>query len=61
VVVPNGFNDEGMPVSISFHGGLFRDAEALLVAHAYQQHTDFHLRHPDVDAQPMPEVGEEGR
>jgi Asp-tRNA(Asn)/Glu-tRNA(Gln) amidotransferase A subunit family amidase len=61
VVVPNGFNDEGMPVSISFHGGLFRDAEALLVAHAYQQHTDFHLRHPDVDAQPMPEVGEEER
>jgi Asp-tRNA(Asn)/Glu-tRNA(Gln) amidotransferase A subunit family amidase len=60
VVVPNGFNDEGMPVSISFHGGLFRDAETLLVAHAYQQHTDFHLRHPDVDAQPMPEVGEGG-
>ncbi len=61
VVVPNGFNDEGMPVSVSFHGGLYRDADALLVAHAYQQHTDFHLRHPDVDAQPMPEVGEEAR
>jgi len=54
VVVPNGFSDEGTPYSISFVGGLYKDAEALLLAHAYQQVSDFHLRHPDVDAQPMP-------
>ena len=55
VVVPNGFSDQGTPYSISFLGGLYKDAEALLLAHAYQQVSDFHLRHPDVDAQPMPE------
>jgi len=54
VAVPNGFSDEGTPYSISFVGGLYRDADALLLAHAYQQVSDFHLRHPDVDAQPMP-------
>jgi len=52
--VPNGFSDAGTPVSISFVGGLYKDSEALLLAHAYQQVSDFHLRHPDVDAQPMP-------
>ena len=61
VVVPNGFSDQGTPYSISFVGGLYKDAEALLLAHAYQQVSDFHLRHPDVDAQPMPQdQGAEG-
>jgi len=46
VVVPNGFRDDGTPVSISFLGNLYQDAEALQVAHAYQQATDFHLRRP---------------
>jgi Asp-tRNA(Asn)/Glu-tRNA(Gln) amidotransferase A subunit family amidase len=55
VVVPNGFSAENTPYSISFVGGLYKDADALLLAHAYQQVSDFHLRHPDVDAQPMPE------
>ncbi len=55
VAVPNGFSDENTPYSVSFVGGLYKDADALLLAHAYQQVTDFHLRHPDVDAQPMPD------
>lgn len=54
VVVPNGFDDEGMPVSISFIGDLYRDADTLLLAHAYQQRTDHHLRRPNLDAQPVP-------
>lgn len=45
VCVPNGFAD-GMPTTISFVGGLFKDAETALVAHAYQHATDFHLRRP---------------
>ncbi|MFQ5742404.1 MAG: amidase [Acidobacteriota bacterium] len=57
VVVPNGFTEEGTPVSISFIGGLYKDAETLRLAHAFQQVTDFHLRHPDVDSQPMPATG----
>jgi len=46
VAVPNGFRDDGTPVSISFIGNLYQDAEALEVAHAYQKATDFHLRRP---------------
>ncbi len=46
VAVPNGFTEAGSPVSISFIGGLYRDAEALLLAHAYQRVTDFHTRRP---------------
>lgn len=52
VVVPNGFSEEGMPRSISFIGGLYRDADALLLAHAYQQATDFHLRRPPLASPP---------
>lgn len=48
VVVPNGFLDAAQPTSITFVGGLFKDAHAALLAHRYQQATDFHRRHPDV-------------
>ncbi len=46
VVVPSGFEEDGTPVSVSFVGGLWRDAEALAVAKAYQDATGFHERHP---------------
>ena len=46
VVVPNGFRNNDTPTSISFIGNLYQDAEALQIAHAYQQVTDFHLRRP---------------
>ncbi len=49
VILPNGFRDDGTPVSITFLGGLYQDGEVLAVANAYQQATDFHLRHPDLD------------
>ena len=46
-ILPNGFRD-GTPinVSITFLGSLFGEANLLRVAHAYQQATGFHLRHP---------------
>ncbi len=47
VVVPNGFRENGTPLSISFVGKLFGDAEALALAKAYQDATDHHLRRPD--------------
>ncbi len=50
VVVPNGFNGEGSPTSLSLVGKLFGEAELLQVALAYQEAVDFHLRHPDLDA-----------
>jgi Asp-tRNA(Asn)/Glu-tRNA(Gln) amidotransferase A subunit family amidase len=46
VVLPSGFTEEETPVSFSFVGGLWKDAEALRVAQAYQEATDHHLRHP---------------
>jgi Asp-tRNA(Asn)/Glu-tRNA(Gln) amidotransferase A subunit family amidase len=52
VIVPNGFRDDGTPVSLTFLGGLFEEAKALAVARAYQEATGFHLKHPDVPLTP---------
>jgi Asp-tRNA(Asn)/Glu-tRNA(Gln) amidotransferase A subunit family amidase len=52
VIVPNGFRDDGTPVSLTFLGGLFEEAKLLTVARAYQEATGFHLRHPVVPLTP---------
>ncbi len=49
VCLPNGFNDNGTPTSISFVGKLFGEADTLAVAKAYQDATEFHLRHPKLE------------
>nr|WP_202796915.1 amidase [Pedosphaera parvula] len=49
VVVPNGFSKAGTPTSICFIGNLFKEAEILEIAKAYQDSTDFHKKHPDLD------------
>ncbi len=46
VTVPNGFDQKGSPTSISFMGRLYDEATVLAAANAYQQATDFHLKHP---------------
>jgi Asp-tRNA(Asn)/Glu-tRNA(Gln) amidotransferase A subunit family amidase len=46
VVLPNGFNPDGTPVSLSFIGRLFGEGELLALAEAYQGATGFHRRHP---------------
>ncbi len=46
VVLPSGFTEEGTPVSISFVGKLWGDAETLRVARAFQEATDYHLKRP---------------
>ncbi|MCU0354013.1 MAG: amidase [Cytophagales bacterium] len=46
VVLPNGFSDKGLPVSITFNGQLFGEAKLLAIAKAYQDATDFHRKHP---------------
>ena len=50
VVVPNGFTDKRTPTSITFIGGLYQEAETLAVAKAYQDATDWHTQHPDLDS-----------
>lgn len=48
VVLPNGFNDDGEPTSITFMGGLFDEATLLAVAKKYQKATEFHKKHPEL-------------
>ena len=49
VVLPNGFTDKQTPTSITFVGGLFKEAEALAVAKAYQDATGWHVQYPELD------------
>jgi Asp-tRNA(Asn)/Glu-tRNA(Gln) amidotransferase A subunit family amidase len=46
VVLPNGFKENGSPVSITFMGKLYDEATVLAVAKKYQDATDFHRKHP---------------
>ena len=46
VVLPNGFDEEGSPTSISFMGKLYDEGTLLAFAKAYQDATDFHKKHP---------------
>ncbi|HET7585533.1 MAG TPA: amidase [Gemmatimonadaceae bacterium] len=46
LILPNGFRDDGTPVSITFVGGLYKELPLLVVGRAYQEATDFHLKHP---------------
>ena len=48
VVAPCGFLSSGRPMSVSFIGSLFGEAELLAVAKWYQDATGFHLIHPDL-------------
>jgi len=47
VVLPNGFDKEGHPRSISFTGRLYEEGQLLAFAKLYQESTDFHLKHPE--------------
>ncbi len=46
ITLPNGFRDDGTPISISFIGRLFGEADLLAVAKKYQDITAFHLQRP---------------
>ncbi|MBC8109529.1 MAG: amidase [Verrucomicrobia bacterium] len=46
VVLPNGFRENGTPTSITFMGQLFGEGNLMALAKAYQDATDFHLKHP---------------
>lgn len=55
VILPNGFHSsDSTPTSITFVGDLFGDAKMLAVAKAYQDATDFHLKHPTIPTEPTP-------
>jgi len=49
VAVPTGFNATGMPTSMHLVGKLYGEAELLALAKTYQDKTEHHHRHPDLD------------
>jgi Asp-tRNA(Asn)/Glu-tRNA(Gln) amidotransferase A subunit family amidase len=49
IAFPHGFDSKGQPSVLRLTGRLFGDADILLLAHAFQQRTDFHLRRPKLD------------
>jgi Asp-tRNA(Asn)/Glu-tRNA(Gln) amidotransferase A subunit family amidase len=57
VILPSGFRDTSetdktqVPVSLTFLGGLYQEAKLLAVAKAWQDATEFHLRHPVVNGE----------
>lgn len=46
LTVPNGFREDGTPVSLSFVGKLWGEADLLAIGKAYQEATGFHRKHP---------------
>jgi Asp-tRNA(Asn)/Glu-tRNA(Gln) amidotransferase A subunit family amidase len=47
VCMPMGFNQQGLPVSITLIGNLYDEASILEAAKAYQDRTGYHQKHPD--------------
>ncbi len=45
--IPCGFTQSGLPIGLQIVGPMFEDAMVLRVAQAYEQATDWHLRHPE--------------
>jgi len=50
VVIPNGLNEDGNPCSsVTFTGHLYGDSDVLALAKFYQDATNFHTIHPDMN------------
>jgi Asp-tRNA(Asn)/Glu-tRNA(Gln) amidotransferase A subunit family amidase len=47
ISIPNGFS-QGSPTALHLTGKLFGEQDILLLAHAFQAKTDFHLRYPSL-------------
>jgi Asp-tRNA(Asn)/Glu-tRNA(Gln) amidotransferase A subunit family amidase len=50
LAVPHGFDDAGLPGSMTFLAKPFGETELLAVAKAYQDLSGHHLRHPTLEA-----------
>src|SRR5690348_2493280 len=48
LTVPCGFTDKNLPVGLQFVAGAGDDIAAIQAARTFQQHTDWHKRHPKV-------------
>lgn len=50
ICLPSGFSAEGLPYSIQFVGRHLGEPMLCRIAHAYEQVTNWHTRHPNVDS-----------
>lgn len=50
ISLPCGFNDAGLPIGLQLMAPPFAEDRLLRIAHAYQQHTDWHTKLPPVAA-----------
>jgi aspartyl-tRNA(Asn)/glutamyl-tRNA(Gln) amidotransferase subunit A len=46
ISIPCGFTADGLPIGLQIAGHAFDEAGILRIAHAYEQATDWHRRHP---------------
>ena len=47
ICMPMGFNQRGLPQSITLIGNLYDEASIVAAAKLYQEKTDHHLKHPE--------------
>lgn len=47
LLVPNGFDKEGLPTSITFFANWYNEADLLLVGSSYQKKAEFYKKHPE--------------
>jgi Asp-tRNA(Asn)/Glu-tRNA(Gln) amidotransferase A subunit family amidase len=52
LVMPNGFNEKGVPTSISFIGKLYGEAALISLGRAYQERSEWDEKHPDMFQKP---------
>jgi aspartyl-tRNA(Asn)/glutamyl-tRNA(Gln) amidotransferase subunit A len=48
ISVPCGFTQEGLPIGLQLIGGHFQEENILRAAYAFQEHTEFHKKHPEL-------------
>jgi aspartyl-tRNA(Asn)/glutamyl-tRNA(Gln) amidotransferase subunit A len=48
ITLPCGFSSQGLPIGLQLAGRPFEETTVLLAAHAYEQATEWHLKHPPI-------------
>ena len=51
ISIPCGLSSEGLPIGLQILANFFQEEKLLKVAHAYEQHTKWHLKKPDLTTQ----------
>jgi aspartyl-tRNA(Asn)/glutamyl-tRNA(Gln) amidotransferase subunit A len=51
ISIPCGLSSEGLPIGLQILANFFQEENLLKVAHAYEQHTKWHLKKPDLTSQ----------